>query len=509
MAMSAPAASDSAISQSRVDEAISVLRYKDPLSTTLERLRVTHEANQHVEELSQPLQLGEGLYYLLDHIATPVSPQDLIVGRILEEVPEEDGELFFQSCLDEWNQKSIPPWMGDGGHECFAWDRLLQMGFSGLATFAQKERARRLAAGETEPVLDFLRGAIRVYQAFQNYAQRYAAAAEEAGLVGPAANCTALSHRPPETFVEALQLIWLVGNVYCTMLSKNPTLTFGRMDELLLDYYNRDLAQGRLTREEAGDLIEDFYCKNNLVLGRGEHQMSGGSDKATGWNRNLTYDAPQYVVLGGKKRNGSQTTDELTALFLERIVPRFENPVVMLRYTTDLPQNIWSLACEKMRANASFMVYNDENIIPAMIHSGIEENDAVTYTMHGCNWPDIPGKQRTVRSHVVNLPDHVRETLFSLEEEPEDIETIYDAFLTRIKQDVETVCDQMREDRNNWKSRAPGRLRVDDCFLDGPIARARSWQLGGVKYNNVISAIVGIASAADSLAAVDELIFKS
>ena len=55
------------------------------------------------------------------------------------------------------------------------------------------------------------------------------------------------------------------------MLSMNPTLTFGRMDELLLDLYRRDLAEGRMDCEEAGDLIEDFYGKNNLVLGRGEH----------------------------------------------------------------------------------------------------------------------------------------------------------------------------------------------------------------------------------------------
>jgi trans-4-hydroxy-L-proline dehydratase len=492
-----------------VDEAISVLRYKDPRSTTLERLRVTHEADLQVEGLSQPLQLGEGLYYLLDRIAVPVSADDLIVGRILEEVPEQDGEHFFQSCLEKWNQKSIPPWMGDGGHECFAWDRLLQMGFSGLETFADQERARRLADGETGPVLDFLAGAIRVYQAFRNYARRYAVAAEEAGLVDSAANCAALSHRPPETFAEALQLIWLVGHVYCTMLAKNPTLTFGRMDVLLLDYYNRDLSLGRLTREAAGDLIEDFYCKNNLILGRGEHQMSGGSEKATGWARNLTYDAPQYVVLGGRRRNGLQVTDELTALFLERIVPRFENPVVVLRYTEDLPQNIWFLACEKMRANASFMVYNDEKIIPAMTHCGIEENDAVTYTMHGCNWPDIPGVQRTVRTHIVSLPNHVREALFSLDKEPEDMETVYCAFLDRVKQDVEAVYDQVREDRKSWASKTPGRLRVDDCFLDGPVARGRSWQLGGVKYNTVVSAIVGIASAADSLAAVDALVFRS
>ena len=65
MTISAPTVSDPAISQSRVDEAISVLRYKDTRSTTLERLRVTHEADLHVEGLPQSLQLGEGLYFIV------------------------------------------------------------------------------------------------------------------------------------------------------------------------------------------------------------------------------------------------------------------------------------------------------------------------------------------------------------------------------------------------------------------------------------------------------------
>ena len=72
------------------------------------------------------------------------------------------------------------------------------------------------------------------------------------------------------------------------------------MDELLLDFYRNDLVAGRLTRDEVGAFIEDFYCKNNIIIGRGEHQMGGSSEKSTGWARNLCYDAPQYLVLGGR-----------------------------------------------------------------------------------------------------------------------------------------------------------------------------------------------------------------
>ncbi|HJN49428.1 MAG: pyruvate formate lyase family protein [Pseudomonadales bacterium] len=492
---------------SRVDEAIDMLRYKPVSSTTLERIRVTRRADERVSGLPQPLQLGEGLNYLLDHIAVPVSANDLLVGRIEEEVPDESGEALFTESCEMWQGRSIPPWMPDTGHECLAWDRLLKLGLPGLEECARRELQRRLDAGEQGDQLDYLRGAVLIYQAFRHYARRYATAAGAAGLEQSGAWCRQVADHPPATFAEAIQLMWLVGNVYCTMISYNPTLTFGRMDELLLPYYLKDRSDGRITPEAAGDLIEDFYCKNNLILGRGEHQMGLGSEKDTGWARNLSYDAPQYVVLAGRRHDGAAVANELTTLFLERIVPRFENPVVVLRYTDDLPADVWRLACQKMRANASMMVYSDRQIIAAMEHCGIDPEDAVTYTMHGCNWPDIPGKQRALYTGFIQLPWILRKLLLSPDHRISGIEELYAGFISAVREKLDKHADWFREVRTGWV--APGPLRVDDCFLEGPIEQARSWSVGGVKYPNIVLSITGLATVTDSIAAIDELVFKS
>jgi formate C-acetyltransferase len=495
-----------------IDEALDALRFKDVQSTSFERLRVTWEADGLVQGLPQPLQLGEGLFYLLENVPLPVAGHDRIVGRMPERVPDEEEEAFFQACLRQWDGRAIPPWMRDGGHECFAWDRLLRLGLPGLEALARDHLREREGRREDKARLEFLRGAIRVYQAFRQYARRYAGAAYDAGLEQAGDWCAAVADAPPQTFGEALQLIWLVGVVYCTTVSQNPTLTFGRVDELLWPYYARDLDEGRLTRGEAGDLISDFYCKNNLVLGRGEHQMGGQDALNTGWTRNLTYDAPQYIVLAGRRDAGGPAANDLTTLFLERIVPRFENPVVVLRYTSDLPDAAWRLACEQMRANASMLVYNDHNVIPAMEHAGVAPGDAIAYTMHGCNWPDVPGVQRALGTWFLVLPglllDAVkattgdgRRTKDETQSDFSSMDTLYGRLRELVREELEGYAEWMRRDRRTWEERAPGLLRVDDCFLEGPVERARSWQVGGVRYVTGTCAIAGIASLADGLAA--------
>lgn len=492
------------VSQIRIEEALYAIRDKDVRSATIERLKITWEADELVKDLPQQLQLGEGLYYILDHISVPVLSYDLILGRINEKIPDEEDEQLLIKTQEKWH-RSIPPWMLDGGHECFDWERLLKFGLPGLEEFARQELDRRISSGETGTHLDFLRGAERVYQAFRNYARRYAFSAQEMGLECQANNCFAIAEHPPKTFAEALQLIWLVGIVYCSIGAVNATLTFGRLDELLLNFYLSDIDSGVLTREEAGAIIEDFYCKNNLLLGRGEHQMSDGND--TGWIRNLCYDSPQYVILGGKSKYGP-SMNGLTQLFIEKVVPGLENPVIVLRYSSDLPKYIWQIACDKMRKNASFMVYNDNKVIPAMVHCGIEPDDAITYTMHGCNWPDIPGKAMNVEGCHISLPHHIIKAIME-GDEPKSIDEIYERFSTSIRTKIKGSFERFRQYKQKWNELASGDLRIDDCFQDGPIAYARSWCLGGTKYSTIVGSIRFIGTAADCMSALDEVVFNS
>jgi formate C-acetyltransferase len=483
----------------RIAEALDSLRHKSPRATTLERLRVCREVWESCRETAQPRQLGWVVRGMLERIETPVAAHDLLLGRIREEIPDAAGEAWFRETLKCMGRR--PPCLPDGGHETFAWERLLRLGLSGL----HAEATSRLANSVPEE-RDFLAGLTEVAEGFRSYARRYGAAARQAGLIAAAAAVEALAERPPATFREALQLVWLVGHVYATMCAVNATLTFGRLDQWLHPFYAADLAAGRLSRAEAGDLIEDFYCKNNLVLGRGEHQMSGGGEFCTGWDRNLCYDAPQYVVLGGTRAPERPDFAELTELFVERVVPRFENPYVVIRQHPALSPRLWRLISAKLRDNASMMIYNDRAVLPAMERAGFRPDEAVEYTLHGCNWPDVPPSQCGQGTHWHSLPATLLQACARLEEAA-DMDAVYAAFAAAYRENEtrELTAHVRQFEQRCAQPTSP--LAVDDLFLEGPLERGRDKRHGGVRHPTFVTTFAGLATAVDSLAAIEQVVF--
>ena len=235
--------------------------------------------------------------------------------------------------------------------------------------------------------------------------------------------------------------------------------------------------------------------------------MGGASERSTGWLRNLAYDSTQYVVVGGLRADGTASVNELTELFLEQVVPRFENPTVVVRATDDMSDGAWETVCRKVRANAGILIYNDNAVTAALEGCGISGNDAVEYTMRGCNCVALPGTDQS-KEYYLWLAAFVRDAVMQAPETPGDMDGMYSALRDRIRRELLEVCGRIREQQDAWASDDSGCLRVADCFMRGPIDRARSSAVGGDDLRGYQVCIGSLGSAADSLAAVDELVFR-
>jgi len=533
------------LARAMVEEADHQLRHKPVKATTLERIRLFDQAYEQVRNEPQPKQYGKGLLYVTTRISLPITPRDLLLGRVQEEVPDAEGEAYLQSVclrfgrLGPGSKDSRPPFVYDSGHASLYWRDVIRLGLSGLQARAEAELKKRIREKADQRTLDFLEGAILCYQALRVYLRRYADAAERAGLPEAADACRRGAEQAPDSFRGSLQMLLAIIIVYCSYLATNPTLTFGRLDQLLYPLYRKDLSQGVLTRDEAGLLILDFYCKNNLNMGRGEHQLGLEDENlSTGWMRNLNFDAPQYLILGGSDQGGQPASNDLTLLFAEQIQPQFKNPVVVVRYTKGMAKQhprLWRALSKSMRDSASLMIYNDANVISAMIQAGVDKEDAIDFEHFGCNWPCLPGISAAVNYWIppwtrftdtealdnaareqnwVDAPGGLPGYLMqALHETPDDaqidsVDFFYEKVRESFRQSMRAQMKQCLWLRERKWMEAPGILQLMDCFFRDTIPLAKSFMCGGSKYATVNRPFRGFATLVDSFSAIDTLLFQ-
>ena len=174
---------------------------KDYRMTFMERIHLLLDSETQFEAMPYAIRYGETLHYILQNMSVPIRPNDLLVGAVVEEIPDrEEAEritdvyrswwrlsdeeiqekiLWFYS--DGW-LKCRPPWFYSFGHLAPDWSGLINDGLD-----AMREHAVRVRTGlETMPERDdakieFTTGAIRCYEAIQRYIERYAQAALYAG----------------------------------------------------------------------------------------------------------------------------------------------------------------------------------------------------------------------------------------------------------------------------------------------------------------------------------------
>ena len=495
-----------------IDNIIPLLREKPQESTLVERYFLIDEAWEAYRDCPQPIQQGKGLYYVLDHASLPIAPHDLLLGRFDDHVPTPKE----QARLDDiWQNRPLhlnPVTRHNGGHLTLDTRMVLQAGLPGMLRAAEERLARAQAEGEAASSQIFLEGMVWVWKAILRYVERYGKAAAEAGEVEMAEVCRALTEGAPTTFRQGLQLTIFLYNIYLIYAGTAVAcLNMGRVDDDLLPLYLDDLAAGRLDETTAGALIDDFYAKMSLHLGRGEHQMANPAEGGahTGWTRNPVYDSPGYINLGGYSNHTDHKENPLTLLFARRIEPKLKNPVVICRFTGETTDELWSILCQKIHDNASLLLYNDETVIAAHQYIGVDEQNARDYSIHPCNWADIAGGSSIVGGAGGPIPIMLNETFAALLQKGGEptIDDIYQTLAAQFTASLAPIFAGYRARYCAEKLPEAGALSLDDCFLQGPLERARGNHEGGVKYPAIYVQLRNIGTAADMMAAIEQLVF--
>ena len=349
-------------------------------------------------------------------------------------------------------------------------------------------RKRRLTArmetADAEGRL-YLESAVRSVAALQALIARYEACAREMGDDALAVVLSRIRCEGAGNFREALQLLRFIH--YGLWESGCYHNTLGRFDQYMYPYFKADIASGRLTKDEAYELLLSFFlaCNKDSDMYPGMQQGDNG----------------QSLVLGGRDAAGNTLFNELSALCLEASYDlNLIDPKINLRVDKNTPLEIYKLGARLTKRGLGFPQYdNDDVVVPGLVRLGYAPEDANDYVVAACWEFIIPGKAMD----IVNIGALSFAGLVSRSVDDLGKFDSFDAYYAHIDKMVKEECRTIAAGfKNLYIAPAP----LYSVFMDGTLERARDITLGG-KYNNFGIHGTGIATAADSLAAIRKYVF--
>ncbi len=275
--------------------------------------------------------------------------------------------------------------------------KILNRGVKGIRAEAQAKLAALSNPRDVVYKKPFLDAVILTCDAMTAWSRRYADLARALAkketnptrkkeLEQIAEICSWVPENPARTFYEALQAEWW-GQMFNRIEQTSSAMGQGRMDQYLLPFYQKDLAEGRITKESATEL---FHClwlqmaqcveiKINPVYAAGTEGFSKYED----------------VVLGGQTPDGRDATNELTYLILESTRSlQITTPEPCIRIHSNTPERLLHHAAEVIKDGKGFpKLLNDEMVIPYYLANGATLQEALDWCVSGCCENRLPNRE--------------------------------------------------------------------------------------------------------------------
>ncbi|MFX1399351.1 MAG: pyruvate formate lyase family protein [Promethearchaeota archaeon] len=351
------------------------------------------------------------------------SPQRLVNSEAGKTLLDDEGRKELNELCAYWNSKAISDrhkamlpehlnkyWTYEG---TFLWsqlselgipnyEKLFKLGLNGLIAEIKDKISEvdQEIPGDYLEQKNFLQAAIISIEAVISFAQRYASLAKESAakqdnpqrkkiLEEIAQTCEWVPANPPRTFIEAIQFFYFIHLVRYLEYS---TLGIGvRIDKLFGPYYEKDLKEGRITKEETLGILQLLWIKLNelgLVFSPTVSSVYGGVASL------------QAVTIGGTDDIGKDVTNDLTYLTMEAAKSlKIIEPSIALRIHDGTPDEVYSKAADVIKTGIGYpSLFNDEALIPLFERWGVPTHDAKQYAVTGCVYIEIPGKNIVRRS---------------------------------------------------------------------------------------------------------------
>jgi formate C-acetyltransferase len=283
-----------------------------------------------------------------------------------------------------------------------------------------------------------------------------------------------------ENFEQAVQFIQLFQVVERINGHGNG---YGRLDQLLIDFYLKDFSEGKITKSEARDLLAELYLKY------------GGN----------------YFSFGGRKKDGSDATNEVSWIGLEAydMIGGYNHLGVMWHEGMD--EKYYSYACDVLTRHGcgvptlvSYDVMRDSEL-----YSGYPYKDAWNVSYSGCQWYCAVGTEYSDHdlNSLVLITPMLRAIDMAEAQNVPDFESLWKIYEGEVDKTAAALV-HFKNKVYEWQSRVWPEMVTTLCMKDTIEKGLDITAIGGARNAYTSVNVLGVPNVVDSLFAIKKVIFE-
>ena len=366
----------------------------------------------------------------------------------------------------------------------------LQIGFDlGWGGILQKLKEQRALHDESH--YEFYDSEIAVVEAIIRFLKRCAAELKELGdqeqnpylkenLYEMSKVNEKVADGKPETFREAVQ--WMC---WFSMLSRtyNRGSAGGQLDEMLRPYYEKDIAKGILTDEEAVFYLACLFLQDS-----------------------------RYFQLGGPDINGEDMTSKISYLCLDAADKINIACNLTIRVHDKLDEKFFKKSVAYLFKNKQGWprYSSDSALAEGFMKCGYSLEMARKRVAAGCHWMCIPGMEYTmndtVKINLLKVFEVAYQEMMADKAEAPSSENLWKRYEKHLKVAVDATGNGIMH-HLKYQSKSQPEL-ILNLFQRGLIEKGVNITDGGANYYNMCVDGSGLAVVADSFAACEQRIEK-
>lgn len=326
--------------------------------------------------------------------------------------------------------------------------------------------------------------------------------------------CRWVPAHAPRDFWEAVQMYWFVHLATITELNGWDAMSPGHLDQHLGPFYEKGLADGTLTRDQAKELLACLFIKVNNTPAP---PKVGVTAKESG-----TYNDFTNINLAGLKRDGTDGSNEVTYICLELFNElRLLQPQGNIQVSERTPDNVIRAAARVFRNGMGYpSVFNADMVIQEQMRVGKTLEDAREGGTSGCIETGCSGKEAYLLHGYLNTPKLLEYALTNGVDmltgkqvsiktgELSDFKTFDDLYAAFEKQ-MEYVVDTKIGVDNYLRHQYATNMAATylSCVIRDCIEKGKDYYNGGPRYNSDYIQCCGIGTITDSLSAIKKHVY--